>query len=58
MRQPANYSITSSARASSIGGTSMPSGQTIADYRKRSGQAIWGLTILIDKAAPQQLSLA
>jgi hypothetical protein len=36
----------------------MPSGQTIADYRKRSGQAIWGLTILIDKAAPQQLSLA
>ena len=33
-------------------------GQTIADYRKRSGQAIWGLTILIDKAAPQQLSLA
>jgi hypothetical protein len=31
-------------------------GQTIADYRKTSGQAIWGMTILIDKAAPRRLS--
>jgi 2-keto-4-pentenoate hydratase/2-oxohepta-3-ene-1,7-dioic acid hydratase in catechol pathway len=33
-------------------------GQTIADYRKNSGQAIWGMTIMIDKAAPQRLSIA
>jgi hypothetical protein len=33
-------------------------GQTITNYRKSSGQAIWGMTIMIDKAAPQRLSLA
>jgi len=33
-------------------------GQTIADYRKSSGRGIWGMTILIDKAAPHRLSLA
>ncbi len=29
-------------------------GQRLADYRKNSGQAIWGLTIMIDKAASQR----
>jgi len=29
-------------------------GQTIADYRKSSGQAIWGMTIMIDKATRQR----
>jgi hypothetical protein len=29
-------------------------GQRLADYRKSSGQAIWGLTIMIDKAASQR----
>ena len=29
-------------------------GQTIADYRKSSGQTIWGMTIMIDKAARQR----
>jgi hypothetical protein len=33
-------------------------GQALADYRKSSGRAIWGITILIDKAAPQRLALA
>ena len=27
-------------------------GKAIADYRKTSGQAIWGMTIMIDKATP------
>jgi len=27
-------------------------GKAIADYRKTSGQAIWGMSIMIDKATP------
>ena len=27
-------------------------GRVIADYRKTSGQAIWGMSIRIDKATP------
>jgi hypothetical protein len=27
-------------------------GKAIADYRRTSGQAIWGMTIMIDKATP------
>jgi hypothetical protein len=27
-------------------------GRVIADYRKTSGQAIWGVSIMIEKAAP------
>jgi hypothetical protein len=29
--------------------------RTLADYRKISGHTIWGMTIMIDKAAPQRL---
>jgi hypothetical protein len=29
-------------------------GRAIADYRKRSGQAIWGMTIMIDKITLQR----
>ena len=27
-------------------------GKAIADYRKTSGQSIWGMTIMIDKVTP------
>jgi hypothetical protein len=29
-------------------------GQRLVDYRKSSGRAIWGMTIMIDKAASQR----
>jgi hypothetical protein len=29
-------------------------GKAINDYRKSSGQAIWGMTIMIDKAQSQR----
>ena len=30
----------------------MAVGKLIANYRKTSGQAIWGMSIMIDKATP------
>lgn len=29
-------------------------GKAITDYRKKTGQAIWGITIMIDKAQSSQ----